>query len=298
MRLRQIIQLKKFIVFLTTNLLPLFAFCGEGEIVSNGPITTRFVTESNIDQTSKTIEIGWWIKRDRGWHTYWESPGDVGVPPNLEWELPSGISFREMLFAPPQLVKMFQVFAHGHRKETLFICSFDVSRELVVGETLSFKAKASWLTCFKTCVPAYDDLEISIPVESEPQLDNKWYTLFEKFRAENPVEAPKSWLLESEAKLSKPPGSKKEYVTVRFPYPNVSKLPTFRFFAHGRYVLSNIFQVPQVYQDNQGNKFLDISMELSYWRDSEKKYLEGLLFRSDGWPETSSKFYKVMLPIR
>ena len=132
---------------------------------------------------------------------------------------------------------------------------FDVSKELVVGETLSFKAKASWLTCFKTCVPAYDNLEISIPVESEPQRDNKWYTLFEKLRAENPVEAPKSWLLESEAKLSKPHGSKKEYVTIRFPYPNVSKLPTFRFFAHGRYVLSNIFQVPQVYQDNQGNKF-------------------------------------------
>ena len=92
---------------------------------------------------------------------------------------------------------------------------------------------------------------------------------FEKFRAENPVEAPKSWLLESEAKLSKPPGSK-EYVTMRFPYPDVSKLPTFRFFAQGRYVLSNIFQVPQIYQDKQGNKFLDISMELSYWRDSEK----------------------------
>ena len=85
---------------------------------------------------------------------------------------------------------------------------------------------------------------------------------------------------------------------MRFPYPDVSKLPTFRFFAQGRYVLSNIFQVPQIYQDEQGNKFLDISMELSYWRDSEKKYLEGLLFRSDGWPQTSSKFYKIMLPLR
>ena len=85
---------------------------------------------------------------------------------------------------------------------------------------------------------------------------------------------------------------------MRFPYPDVSKLPTFRFFAQGRYVLSNIFQVPQIYQDKQGNKFLDISMELSYWRDSEKKYLEGLLFRSDGWSQTSSKFYKVKLPLR
>ena len=43
-------------IFLTI-LLPLVTFCGGGEIVTNGPITTRFVTESNIDQISKTIEI-------------------------------------------------------------------------------------------------------------------------------------------------------------------------------------------------------------------------------------------------
>ena len=79
---------------------------------------------------------------------------------------------------------MFQVFAHGHREETLFICRFDVSRQLVTGENLLFKAKASWLTCYKTCVPAFADLEILIPVESEPQRDNKWNPLFEKFRAE------------------------------------------------------------------------------------------------------------------
>ena len=290
--------MKKFILIFATIILNLTVYCGEGDVVINGPITTRFVTKSNIDQASKTIEIGWWINREKGWHTYWESPGDVGVPPNLEWELPMGVSFREMLFAPPQLVKMFQVFAHGHREETLFVCIFDVSRKLVLDEVLSFKAKASWLTCYRTCVPAYADLEISIPVESEPQRDKKWNPLFEKFRKLQPVDAPQSWLSQSEASLFKPKDSEKEYIIIRFPHPEVSKLPTFRFFSHGRDVLSNIFQIPQVYHDERGNKFIDISMELSYWRNSEKKQLKGLLFRSDGWPETKSNFYNVNLLLR
>ena len=65
-------------------------------------------------------------------------------------QLLNGICLRyfiqKITYAPPQLVKMFKVFAHGHRDETLFICTFEVNRKLTVGEKLKFKAKSSWLS--------------------------------------------------------------------------------------------------------------------------------------------------------
>ena len=70
---------------------------------------------------------------------------------------------------------MFKVFAHGHRDETLFLCTFDVDRKLTVGETLKFRAKSSWLACYTTCLPTYDEMEITVPVESNPEIDNKWH---------------------------------------------------------------------------------------------------------------------------
>ena len=149
-------------------LLPLTLWGGEGKLVRNGPVTTRFVVEKNIHCDSKEFEIGWWMKREKNWHTYWESPGDVGVPPTLKWNLPAGISFKKITYAPPQLVKMFKVFAHGHRDETLFTCIFEVNRKLSEGEELKFKAKSSWLACYTTCLPTYDEMEISILVESDP----------------------------------------------------------------------------------------------------------------------------------
>jgi DsbC/DsbD-like thiol-disulfide interchange protein len=258
----------------------------------------QFVLAENILPTSKTIEVGWWIKRDKGWHTYWESPGDVGVPPSLEWELPDGITSTGLLFAPPQLVKMFKVFAHGHKDETLFICTFNVKRELKVGEILTFSAKAAWLTCYKTCLPSYANLDISFPVKMENGVDTKWHSRFEEFRKTQPIDAPTKWIQNTHASVGKSANSEKEFVTLLFPFSESGKLPGFRFFTHGRNVLSNIYQVPRRVKINGDDSFLSISMELSYWRDPQQKKLEGLLYRSDGWPGGESKFYKVSVPIQ
>ena len=84
---------------------PSFLSAGEGKLVKNGPVSTRFVVEKNIHPQSKIIEIGWWMKREKNWHTYWESPGDVGVPPTLKWELPKGIIFKKISYAPRNLLK-------------------------------------------------------------------------------------------------------------------------------------------------------------------------------------------------
>lgn len=271
---------------------------GAGNVVTKGPVTTRFVVEKNLHPQSKTIQIGWWMKRKEGWHTYWDSPGDVGLPPTLEWDLPEGITFRSMLYAPPQLVKMFKVFAHGHRGETLFVCNFNVERDLHEGEELIFKAKSSWLVCYTTCLPTHANMQISIPVNSKTEIDSKWGQHFQKFWREQPAKANASWLSHCQAFIRSEKNGEKEYAVIRFPCPGNTRLPTFRFFTHGRFVRSNIFQVPKRIFRRNDKDLLEISMELSYWRDSNQKELSGLLYRSDGWPEETSNFYEITLPLR
>ena len=61
--------------------------------------------------------VGWRIRRDVGWHTYWKHPGDVGVPPALKWEVPVGFTAGELCFPPPERIKMASVAAHGHKGE-------------------------------------------------------------------------------------------------------------------------------------------------------------------------------------
>jgi DsbC/DsbD-like thiol-disulfide interchange protein len=280
------------------GLLPCFLYSGQGPEVKNGPVTTRLVTESNVKPESSSFEIGWWIKREKGWHTYWESPGDVGVPPTLKWNLPEGIILREMHYAPPQLVKMFKVFAHGHKDESLFIFRFDVKRKLQHGDELSFGAKASWLACFTTCLPSYDNLEITIPVQKDAEIDNRWHPYFRDFREKQPVSPPSGWLSRCNAEILKEKKGEKEFVIFRFPWDENGPLPLFRFFGDGRFIRSNIFQIPKKIFEQNGKQMVEVSMELSYWRDPDQKELKGLLYRADGWPSAGTRFYKVTVPLK
>ena len=278
-------------------MLPAILYAGQGPLVKNGPVTTRLVSEKSISPQEKTFQLGWWMKREKGWHTYWESPGDVGVPPTIKWNLPDGVVFREMQYAPPQLVKMFKVFAHGHKDETLFICTFDLRRKLNPGEELTLRGKASWLACFTTCLPTYDNLEITIPVEKEPKIDDRWRSYFRDFLKEQPISPPSDWISLCNAEIRKDKKGEKEFVIFKFPWDESGPLPTFRFFGEGRFIRSNIFQIPQKHAGANGRGLLEISMELSYWRDPKQTQLEGLLYRADGWPSTNSKFYKISVPI-
>ena len=88
-------------------------------------------------------------------------------------------------------------------------------------------------------------MEISILVESDPDIDSKWHSYFKEFREEQPIIAPADWISKCSCQNQNPKGAEKEFAIFRFPYSGNNILPTFRFFADGRFVRSNIFQIPK-----------------------------------------------------
>ena len=73
-------------------------------------------------------------------------------------------------------------------------------------------------------------------------MDSKWHPYFKGFSEERPISAPAEWLARCSAEIRSDQGAEKEFAVFRFPYPDTLSLPTFRFFADGRFVRSNIFQ--------------------------------------------------------
>ena len=55
------------------------------------------VLASNGVVSNSNTWLGWWIEREEGWHTYWEHPGNVGLTPNLDWELPDGFKVESFI---------------------------------------------------------------------------------------------------------------------------------------------------------------------------------------------------------
>lgn len=146
---------------------------------------------------NSTAWIGWSIEREDGWHTYWEHPGNVGLTPKLDWELPDGFTVESLQFPFPKRVQMAGVKAYGHKGKTLYLAQLKVPK-IAVGERIKLTAKARWMVCSNVCLPQYSELSITLPVVDSLQPDKEWSPRFSDFLDNLPKEIPLNWSIKAQ----------------------------------------------------------------------------------------------------
>jgi thiol:disulfide interchange protein DsbD len=254
-------------------------------IFKRGPISMELVSEQRTVMDGKAFWVGWRIVREEGWHTYWKHPGDVGVPPRIKWSLPDGMRAGELLYSPPQRVRMGKVGAHGNYGETLFLCKFEPIVPLDRGSVVKISGKASWLACSRQCQPGFAELFIDIPVGEKIEYDPFWKPRFESFRETLPGDPPVGWSFRAARKsgnidLFLPPSLSME-----------AGGPC--FFAFGRQVRSHGSQVLR-----KGKSGWILSLQRSSWSSGKETELSGLLYRKEGWGVANTRNYiRVRVPL-
>ena len=121
--------------------------------VREGSVEVELVSSVNCVSPGETIDIALRIKHDKGWHTYWKSPGIVGVPTGIDWKLPNDIEVSNIMWPQPQNVKMGPYNAYGYNGEIFLIMQLKVSAKAKPESSQLLKARASWMCCSKTCQP-------------------------------------------------------------------------------------------------------------------------------------------------
>jgi len=137
----------------------------------------------------QTLAAALRIKLDPGWHVYWKNPGDSGMPPTLEWRLPAGVSASEMQFPYPARIPIAHLVNFGYDGEVLFPVAVQVPESLRTGDTLRLAARAEWLECKESCLPAAAELTLELPVAGAAG-PSRWSPLFEAARARLPSPLP------------------------------------------------------------------------------------------------------------
>ena len=254
----------------------------EGVSVSQFPLTLNLVYPGNgiLSGESKEIWIGLRIVREDGWHTYWEHPGDVGIPPSIEWELPAGYSAGKIVFPPPHRVSMFNIRANGHTGETLFLIPLSIP-PLTSGQELEIKGLCSWIACSHTCMPAHTQLSLKLPVVSKFEPDPHWTTQFKSFWSTQPKEIPKDWKFDARL-IGK-------FLKLQFPPFLSAKNGELDFFAEDRVVLSD--QSPLVRKKNDR---LEWMLKKSPWGPPLPKEINGLLSVEEGG---GKNFFRLKIPV-
>ncbi len=111
----------------------------------------------------KTFWLGLSLEHQPHWHTYWRNPGDSGLPTQLTWTLPAGLSAQEVLWPLPQKIAIGSLTNYGYEDKTLLVVPVRVAADFKATAPLQLQLKAQWLVCRQECIPQEGTLALSLP---------------------------------------------------------------------------------------------------------------------------------------
>lgn len=144
------------------------------------------------------IWVGIWFQMEKGWHVYWQNPGDSGEPPKIQWQMPAGFRVGPIEWPAPERLTAPSIVDYGYENEVLLFAPLSVPADLKNGGTATLSAKVNWLVCREMCIPAKAQLSLTLPVNSTvkgwkgsaPSAD---VAMLIDARAEVPKPQPAAW---------------------------------------------------------------------------------------------------------
>lgn len=132
------------------------------------PVEVQFVLTGQVDENNNAagfIEV----KLADEWKTYWRSPGEGGVSPELNWQASSNINQVDWHWPYPQRFDVLGIETLGYKHDVVFPLSIKIANR---HQSATFKANLSLSSCSTVCVITDYPLELNfIPSELKADPD-------------------------------------------------------------------------------------------------------------------------------
>ncbi|RYD53755.1 MAG: thiol:disulfide interchange protein [Sphingomonadales bacterium] len=149
---------------LVSLVLALFAAPAAAQPIGPGPhVRIELVAETERPAPGQEVTLAFASVPNKGWHAYWENPGDAGFPATAKWTLPQGMTAGPIRFPVPQRLTiaglMNYVYEGPFAQLVTLKVPADARGEIPVAVTLSY------LVCTDAiCVPEKVELSTRLTV--------------------------------------------------------------------------------------------------------------------------------------
>ena len=133
-------------------------------------------------QPGKTFWLGLQITHQPHWHTYWQNPGDSGLPTQLSWTLPAGLQAGAIAWPLPKKIPIGTLANYGYEGSMLLSVPITVAANATLPATLPIQLKAEWLVCRQECIPQEGTFQLQLPVSSATALNSALFDAAQKTR--------------------------------------------------------------------------------------------------------------------
>jgi len=170
------------------------AFAATGPWKEDKEISARLISGTTAVGESDVIPFGLEIRLARGWHTYWRSPGQAGLPPQIDWSRSeteeNNLKSATLLYPFPTRYNSYGLETIGYDDRVVF--PIDVL-PIQKGKALTLDLDADLLLCSSVCVPKH--LAVSLTVPDGPAEKSVEAPLIQKARARLPTYSDESGIL-------------------------------------------------------------------------------------------------------
>ena len=113
------------------------------------------------------VWLGLSLQHQPGWHTYWKNAGDSGLPTQLSWKLPAGVTPGPVHWPLPTKLSVADLTNYGFEGTALLGVPLSLGPTFTASAgTVDIQLQASWLVCRQECIPQEGQFRLSVPVRS------------------------------------------------------------------------------------------------------------------------------------
>ncbi len=138
-----------------------------GAFAPAGPahIRASLVAETSAPRAGQTVTLAILMKPDKGWHGYWENPGDAGVGMTVDWETPSGATISAFRYPVPERLLIAGLMNHVYEHDYAVLIDVALPAGLAKGAQVPIRGKAHWLACTDSvCVPEQGEIATTLTI--------------------------------------------------------------------------------------------------------------------------------------
>jgi DsbC/DsbD-like thiol-disulfide interchange protein len=143
---------------------------------------------------AQPLWVGLLFHLDKGWHVYWQNPGDSGESPRIEWKLPERLLAGAVEWPRPLRLGSGTIVDYGYEDQVLLMAPFHAAPGMSPISNATIAADVKYIVCREICVPGKTSLSLTMPLSAEQSVHvAEWHRIFERTRRQLPQSAPSTW---------------------------------------------------------------------------------------------------------
>lgn len=170
------------------------------------PVLAELFLPAEQVAPGSTMTVAVRLTPDRGWHTYWQNPGDAGRATQVQFAGVEGLAVRGPQWPVPEPLREGELltYGYGHAQTLLYEITLP---EAPAGTELRLEARADWLVCKDICIPGWAELEQTVRLgPPSPQINADVFRAARKALPQGQLSVlGKMQLADGELRLQLPP---------------------------------------------------------------------------------------------